>query len=161
MSRRHPSPHRVKTHRSHTVEELAAVLGVHKNTVRRWIKDGLPTVDASRPTLLRGEDAIAFLKARRESTKRPCGPDRFYCFRCRTPQVPAGRMADLEVMSPSRGRLIGICPACSTLLYRWTNPARISAVAPNLDVSFRQVEARIADRSSPRLDGDLKGQTRA
>jgi hypothetical protein len=129
------------------------------NTVRRWIKDGLPTVDAARPTLVRGRDAIAFLQTRRKAAKHPSGPDRIYCFRCRIPQIPAGRMVDLEIVAPTRGRLIGICPTCSTLLYRWANPARISAVAPNLDVSIRQAEARIADCSSPKLNGDFKGPT--
>lgn len=161
MSRRSPSPHRIKIHRSHTVEELARVLGVHKNTVRRWIKDGMPAVDAARPTLVRGRDAIAFLQTRRNAAKRPCGPDRLYCFKCRCPQVPAGSMADLEIAGPTRGRLIGICPACSTLLYRSTNPARIRAVAPNLDVSFRAAEPRIADCSSPKPNGDFKGSTRS
>jgi len=138
MGARYPSPRRIKIHRSHTVEELASVLGIHKNTVRRWIKNGLPTVDRRRPTLVRGKDAIAFLEARRKAFKRPCGLDRLYCFKCRTPQVPALGMADLVVSKPNRGRLVGICPDCSTMLYRWVNPARIGQIAPNLDLSVRQ-----------------------
>jgi len=33
------SPRRVKLHRNYSVEEAARYVAVHKNTVRRWIKD--------------------------------------------------------------------------------------------------------------------------
>ena len=45
---------RVKIHRSYAVDEAARLLGVHKNTVRSWIKRGLPTVDNRRPILILG-----------------------------------------------------------------------------------------------------------
>ncbi len=54
MSKRHPNPRLVKIHRSYTVEETATVCGVHRNTVRQWIKTGLPTLDARRPVLMQG-----------------------------------------------------------------------------------------------------------
>ena len=38
MGKRHPNPRLIKIHRSYTVEEIAAVLGVHRNTVRQWIR---------------------------------------------------------------------------------------------------------------------------
>jgi predicted DNA-binding protein (UPF0251 family) len=39
-----PNYRLVKIHRIYTVEDAARCLAVHKNTVRRWIKAGLPTV---------------------------------------------------------------------------------------------------------------------
>ena len=36
MAARRVNPHAVKLHRSYSVPELAACLGVHKNTVRHW-----------------------------------------------------------------------------------------------------------------------------
>jgi hypothetical protein len=45
---------RVKLHRSYSVEQAAKGLNVHKNTVRRWIKDGLPTVGDRGQTLILG-----------------------------------------------------------------------------------------------------------
>ncbi len=45
-----PNHRLVKIHRSYTVEDAARCLAVHKNTVRRWIKAGLPTVGVSECT---------------------------------------------------------------------------------------------------------------
>ena len=41
MSARRANPNAIKLHYSYTVGELAAVLGVHKNTVRNWQREGL------------------------------------------------------------------------------------------------------------------------
>ena len=54
-----------KVHFSFTVEEAARLLKVHKNTVRRWIKDGLPIIDRHGPAMMRGRDLAGFLEKRR------------------------------------------------------------------------------------------------
>jgi hypothetical protein len=48
---RRPDHRPVKVHRSYLIEEAAAVLNVHKNTVRAWIRTGLPLVDHKRGDL--------------------------------------------------------------------------------------------------------------
>ena len=74
MSKRHPNPRLAKIHRNYTVEDVAAVFGVHRNTVREWVKRGLPTSDDRRPMLILGADLVAFLRARRVKNKRTCQP---------------------------------------------------------------------------------------
>ena len=56
MGKRHPNHRLVKIHRSYTVEEIASLFGIHKNTVRGWVKAGLPTCDNKRPMLILGHD---------------------------------------------------------------------------------------------------------
>lgn len=65
MGTRRPNPGLVKIHRSYTVEEVAKLYGVHKNTVRAWIKQGLPICDDRRPTIVLGREIAVFLQARR------------------------------------------------------------------------------------------------
>ena len=74
MRKRRPNYRLVKIHRSYTVEEVARLFGTHKNTVRAWVKAGLPTCDSKRPTLILGRELAAYLQARRTKNKRPCQP---------------------------------------------------------------------------------------
>jgi hypothetical protein len=50
------------------------MFGVHRNTVREWVKRGLPTIDQKRPMLILGRDLIEFLQQRRLRNKRTCQP---------------------------------------------------------------------------------------
>src|ERR1035441_9471666 len=93
-AKRRPNHRLVKIHRSYTVEEIAGLFRIHKNTVRAWVKAGLPTSDRKRPMLVLGADLAAFLQTRRVKHKQPCKAGEFYCFRCRSPKAPAGLMAD-------------------------------------------------------------------
>jgi DNA-binding XRE family transcriptional regulator len=112
MRKRRPKYRLVKIHRSYTVEEAARLLGAHKNTVRAWVKVGLPTCDSKRPTLILGRELAAYLQARRTKNKRPCKPGEIYCVRCRAPKRPAGGMAEYHPTTATLGNLIGICPDC-------------------------------------------------
>ena len=85
----------VKIHRTYTVEEMATLLVVHKNTVRQWLENGLATIDRRRPILVHGAALVAFLKQRRTSAKSPCQPGELYCLRCRAPTPPAGSIVDV------------------------------------------------------------------
>ena len=70
MRRRRPNHRLVKIHRTYTVEEIVDLFGVHKNTVRHWVKDGLTTTDDKRPMLILGHVLVAFLKAPASKTNR-------------------------------------------------------------------------------------------
>ncbi len=143
MSKRHPNPRLAKIHRNYTVDEIAKLYGVHKNSVRSWIKGGLPTTDDRRPMLILGRDLVAFLHARRVKNKRPCRPGEIYCMRCRAPQKPAGDMAEYQPITATSGNLIGICPCCESMMYRRVNLARLAQVGANLDITMPQAPPHI------------------
>jgi hypothetical protein len=149
MARRHPNPRRIKIHRSYTVEEVAASLGVHKNTVRNWLRSGLEAIDSSRPTLIHGRTLAVFLQHRRQANKQRCEAGEIYCVRCRTPVTPAGNMADYLPVSATSGNLRGICPHCETLIHRRASLAQLDAFRGILDIGFPQAEARNRRRSLP------------
>ena len=72
------NPNLAKLHRNYTVEEVASVFGVHKNSVRAWIKAGLPVCDAKRPVLILGMDLRDYLREKRSERKRRCVADELY-----------------------------------------------------------------------------------
>ena len=90
MVKRRPNHRLVKLHRNYTVEEIARLYDAHKNTVRQWVKAGLPVLDDKRPMLILGRELAAFLQARRTKNKRSCQPGEMYCLRCRAPKKAAG-----------------------------------------------------------------------
>lgn len=138
MARRTPSPRRVRLHRSYTLDEAARLLGVHKNTVRNWLADGLPAVDDGRPILVTGRHLIDYLTTRRARQRQRCGPGEFYCFRCRVPRQPAGAMVDYTPHTHVAGNLSALCDACGTLMNRRATEAQAGRLADILDVQHRQ-----------------------
>ncbi len=147
MAKRHPNHRLVKIHRNYTVEEVARLFRVHRETVRRWVKRGLPTIDRKRPMLIHGRDLAAFLQARRLKNKQTCQPGEMYCVRCRVPRTPAGDIAEYRASTGVLGSLIGICPCCECLMYRRVNPAKLDQVRGRLDVTLPQALSRIGESS--------------
>jgi Helix-turn-helix domain len=161
MSRRRIDPRRVKIHRNYTVEEVAALLGTHKNTIRNWLKRGLPAVDRKRPTLIFGLDLVVFLDTRRKKIKQTCGPGRIYCVRCREPKEPAGRMVDFLPLTVTSGNLRGICPSCDTLIHRRVSIAKLDIVCADLEVTYPHRHLRLGESPSLSLHCDSHQETEA
>jgi hypothetical protein len=140
MAARRVNPNLVKLHRSYSAVELAALLGVHKNTVRNWQKQGLQPLDLSRPTIFEAADVRAFLKTRNAVRKRPCPPGTIYCCRCREPRAPAGGMVDYVEVKRGKGNLRALCVECEALVNRRVRREQISAVMPGFTVQITVAE---------------------
>jgi hypothetical protein len=161
MGYRHPNPRLVKVHRNYSVEDIARLFGIHKNTVRNWLKQGLRTIDDQRPMLILGRELSRFLQERRQRAKQSCGPGRIYCIACRAPKVPAGKMAECIPFGPVAGSLCGICPDCDRLIYRRVNLAKIGAVRGELDITFTQPHPRIRESPAPFVNCDSSQKAQA
>jgi hypothetical protein len=136
MAKRQANYRRVKIHRSYKVEEIAVLLGVHKNTVREWVKGGLPTCDRKRPMLILGHELAKFLHGRRASRKRPCRPGELYCFRCRAPKSPAGEMIDCAPVNDKIGNLTAICPDCECIMNQRVSMSKLRSLQGKMGITF-------------------------
>jgi len=154
--KRHPNPRLAKIHRNYTVEEVAALFGVHRNSVREWVKRGLPVSDDKRPMLILGRALVEFLQARRVKNKRPCQPGEIYCMRCRVPRHPAGDMAEYLPLTGTAGNLVGICPSCETMMYRRVNFATLDQVGAKLDITLPKARPHIGESIQPCVNSDLE-----
>ena len=155
-TRRRPNYRLVKLHRSYTVEEIARLFGTHRNTVRDWVKRGLPTVDGKRPMLILGRDLAPFLQERRLKNKRPCQAGEIYCVRCRTPKNPAGAMMDYQPVTATSGSLVGICPTCEALMYRRVSLAQLDEARGKLEVRLPQADRRLGECATPIVNCDFE-----
>ena len=158
MAAHRANPQRVKLHRSYSVAELVACLGVHKNTVRLWQRNGLEPIDASRPVLFQGATVRAYLAKRNASRKCPCPPGKLYCFRCRQPRPPALGMLDYFAVTPVSGNLRALCGACGGMMHRCIRRADLPAKMPSLEIQIRQALPRIGGSPSPSQNCDSERQ---
>lgn len=156
MSKRHPNPRLAKIHRNYTVEEAARLFDVHRNTVREWIKRGLPICDSKKPMLILGRDLANFLQARRTKNKQTCQPGEMYCVRCRSPKTPAGDMADYVAVTESLGNLIAICPDCEAFMNRRVSLAKLGQIRGQLDITMPQALRHISEGNQPSVNSDLR-----
>jgi hypothetical protein len=156
MRKRHQNYRLVKIHRSYTVEEIAKLFNIHKNTVRRWVKEGLTTNDDKHPILILGHVLAAFLQARRKKNKQICKPGELYCVRCRVPKPPAGCMAEYSPVTEKFGNLTAICPDCHSIMNRRVSLVKISHICGGMDISFSDAVQRLIESSQPTVNGDFK-----
>ena len=91
---------KVKTHRPYTLYEASLILGVHRQTVIRWVNDhGLTADISSKPWLIEGRELRAFLGERQ--SKRKCKLDlhTFYCFGCRDGRTASNKAGNVPSQS--------------------------------------------------------------
>jgi excisionase family DNA binding protein len=150
------NPRLAKIHRNYTVEEIATLYGVHRNTVRQWIKAGLPVVDQRRPVLVLGAALADFLRKRRTVNKRPCRPGEIYCVRCREPRLPAGGDVRYHPITPTQGNLVGLCPSCSAGLFRRVSAANLGQFDGVLRITLPPAGEHISKSTQPSVDSDFK-----
>lgn len=155
MARRRPNPALAKKHRSYTVEEIARLFGVHRNTVREWIKRGLPTTDDRRPALILGRSLYAFLQSRRDKNKRSCKLGELYCVRCREPRSPADGWVQYQPLTASLGNLIGICSQCDSWLYRRASLAKLGQFCGEFSITMPEARQHLGESEPPSVNSDL------
>ncbi|MGA8429353.1 MAG: helix-turn-helix domain-containing protein [Candidatus Sulfotelmatobacter sp.] len=156
MGKSQPNHRLVKIHRSYTVGEVADLLGHHKNTVRRWIMDGLSTIDGKRPMLILGRVLIEFLQKRRGGKKQPCGPGQLYCVRCHAPKSPAAGMVECQPVTEKIGNLTAICPECNSMMNRRVSMAKLGEFLGKMDITFPQALRQLGEINQPTVNSDLR-----
>ena|SRR5947207_6011320 len=146
---------RVKATWPYTVQEIAELLGVHKNAVLRWLHDGLRADRSHKPFLIRGDELIRFLKQRQDGRRRTCRPNEFFCFRCRVPREACLGMADVVIETPSRLRIKALCAVCDTPVNKVQSVRDLPRIRERFDIQQLTGE-HIIERAAPSLNRDLE-----
>jgi hypothetical protein len=150
------NPNLSKIHRNYTVEEIAGLYQVHKNTVRAWIANGLQVCDDKKPMLILGRVLREYIRKKNTIHKQKCQLWEFYCVRCRKPQSPALGMADYHAQAESRGRLVALCPSCEGTMNRYSSLEHLRVIEGKVDVSMRTEQPHINKTDNPLLNSDFE-----
>jgi len=132
----------IKSLRCYTKAEAAAIVGVSIRTIGNWTRDGLPLLDATHPSLIRGDDLRDYITAQRANRKVKTDLCEFYCLRCRKSRAPAAEMADCKVEG-NKAMLTALCDVCECIVCKPISLASLPVVRSKLDVTITQVEATL------------------
>lgn len=142
-------PHnRIRYWYAYDIEDICNLfndLGLHPQTVRKWIKDGLPTIDQGKPILIYGNNLIEWMKKRNSSNKCSTELDQMFCMKCQD----ARHVFQRQIAIDQNGRFLkvkGICRSCKTTM----NKNYKLAVLPELRKLFTVVDVlQLNDSSKP------------
>jgi hypothetical protein len=81
---------------SYDQEEICALLKIHIQTIRDWIREGLQINRKPGVTLIYGNDLKEFLGKLNQSQKRPTKFDQMLCMSCKDAKVPFKKQICLE-----------------------------------------------------------------
>jgi hypothetical protein len=132
------------------------MFGAHKNTVRNWLKDGLPKVDDCRPILILGRQLASFVHARRQHQRQRCAAGELFCFKCRKPRRSLPGSAEYLPTTAGTGNLRALCSHCGTRMYRRVSLRRLAASVGDLQVPLPQAQQRIVEGAEPSVNCDLE-----
>lgn len=118
IGRRSAQRQRIRSAVTYSVNEIVELLDVHPNTVRRWLRADLRSIDNARPLLVLGAELIAFLRKMRSERRHRCLPNEFFCFRCRLPRRPCPGSVTIEFRNKRLLALHGLCEVCGTRVNR-------------------------------------------
>lgn len=145
MPRRAKSHRGVRRHRNYTVDDAALASGVARGTVRRWLKNGgLPAITDRRPYLILGEDLAAYLTDRKAPRQR-CQLVECFCFACRAPRAPAGRMVELDHVTATTGNMKALCETCLGIMHKRLSLRKLPDLKSLVDVTIVQAAPHITE----------------
>ncbi|WP_420857878.1 helix-turn-helix domain-containing protein [Marivivens marinus] len=161
MAKKFPA-HRIKANLVYDVWDAAHALGCHKQTVIRWIKNqGLAADTTRKPWLIDGKELKVFLGARQTKVAAKLVLHHCYCFGCKAPREPDGKIADYTQQTHETGRLTGLCPACGALMNKVVKRSDLEVIRARIEVTVQKASPRIVSRADPRSNVTIqqKGQT--
>ena len=132
------STNRIRERFSYSVQEVCDLLSIHKNTVREWLRNGLPKTDQHKPYLIYGSDLRLFLNNRQQSRLKKCAVNEFYCLRCRTQRRSFGNLVDVRQYAAKTVMLCGLCEVCETPLHKLQSLKNLPEIVKTFDIPRQQ-----------------------
>jgi hypothetical protein len=120
MSKRLYPHRRVKYWYAYDIDDICMMftdLGLHPQTVRKWIKNDLMTIDSGKPALVYGNDLIVFLRTRNTENKCTTEFDELFCMGCRDAR-PVFQKKIIVKQKKQFLMVKGLCRECKTPMYQ-------------------------------------------
>lgn len=110
--KRKPDFRRIRPSQTYSIAELASAIQRSPATVRAWLRQGMPTVDSLKPTVIDGAQAKEWLRRKWASRKAKAGGNEAHCLRCRGPRAFAEGSRSLRRITVKVLAISGTCAVC-------------------------------------------------
>jgi len=139
MSKRLYPHNRVRYWFAYDIDDICSLfsdLKLHPQTVRKWIKGDLRTMDSGKPALVYGNDLIAFLRDRNTKNKTVTDFDQLFCMKCRD----ARKVFQKKITVKQKKKFLmvsGLCRTCKTQMnqsYKIDDFSRLRRVFVQVEV---------------------------
>ena len=126
--KRKPDLRRIRTTETYTLQKIADDLGNCIGTVRRWRREGLPSIDENKPTLIYGEVLKNWLKERWAARKHKCLTNEFFCLKCRSPRTARTGSVSIRHRNTKTLTIMALCGTCGTRMNKSGSLARLAEI---------------------------------
>jgi hypothetical protein len=120
-------PRKVSLHKSYTLKELTALVGMSQKTCLRWIEQGLPTVPGcEKPILIKGSELKEFIRSRNSKPELKLKRHEFFCLTCK--DARRAKRGSLEVSGNTKK---GKCSVCNGKVSKTIHPLKKDYYKPS------------------------------
>lgn len=120
MSKRLYPHNRIRYWYAYDLDEICAVyadLGLHAQTIRKWTRQGLNTIDAGKPVLIYGHDLIDYLKKSNSKNKCQTAFDEMYCMACQDARHVFRTQISI-IQAAQFLKVQGVCRECKKCMFK-------------------------------------------
>jgi len=128
------NPKLIEKHRTYSVAELAALYGVEKVTVFRWVRNGLLCIDNLTPHLIFGEVLIHWINKHRPTKSSLENKGKVFCVKCKDHVFFDSSKAMPKKAPPGRVFFQSRCPACNSL---------VNKIFKKGDITLEEIQKRL------------------
>ncbi len=124
--KRRPDFRKIRPSKVYSLHEIARSLDRNIATVRSWVRDGLPTLDGQKPSLVLGSELKAWLQAKWAAKKYKCSLGELPCFKCRGPRTPKPGSVKIIPRNEKTVSTKALCSICNTRMNLAGSLAKLS-----------------------------------
>ncbi|MGH1397655.1 MAG: helix-turn-helix domain-containing protein [Alphaproteobacteria bacterium] len=135
MSKRLYPHNRIRYWDVYGIDDVCAVFNMHPQTVRKWIKNGLKTIDNGKPSLIYGNDLIVFLKKKNTKNKCETAFHELFCLKCQD----ARPIYQNKIAVTQKTQILNVCGVCRTCKAKMYQSYKLNDF-PNLRKIFQVVD---------------------
>ena len=128
--KRKPDMRRIGRSQTYTIPQLAKAVHRRVETVRRWYRQGMPSLGDEKPLIFDGAEVKAWLRRKWDSKKQPCAENEAYCVKCHARRLFRQGTASRSVQSQKTAMLTGKCNVCGTTMNKFQSAIRAARTEP-------------------------------